>query len=61
MIPEITIGAASIVGSLTAGTAVARWWLKPDRSGRHRAPRPPLRSGSSRNTASTSTSSGVTQ
>ncbi|MFF7142323.1 hypothetical protein ACFZB5_13880 [Streptomyces nodosus] len=42
MIDRITVGAASLMGALAAGTGLARWWATADRpapSGRHRAPR----------------------
>lgn len=35
---RITAGAAVLMGALTAGTGIARWWVRPARKpGRHRA------------------------
>jgi hypothetical protein len=43
MIPEVTIGAASLIGSLTVGSVFARWWVQPEPTGRHRAGAPLVR------------------
>lgn len=39
MIPEITIGAASLMGALIVATAVVRWAIRPVSVGRHRTER----------------------
>ena len=36
MIPEITIGAASLMGGLLVATAGVRWAIRPVSKGRHR-------------------------
>lgn len=42
MTGPITLGAAVIVASLILATVTARWYVRPEPSARHRAPRTPL-------------------